>query len=82
MRILIMDYNNILLTNKAFPTTYTLKDAFEVRLCWRARRADTRGKAETLMALRQREPLKGLVLRVRRWLVRRAEAIPPACGAV
>jgi hypothetical protein len=30
MRILIMDYINILLTSNAFPTSYNLKDAFEV----------------------------------------------------
>jgi len=30
MRILIMDYINILLTKNAFPTAYNLKDAFEV----------------------------------------------------
>jgi len=30
MRILIMDYINILLTRNAFPTTFGLKEAFQV----------------------------------------------------
>ena len=32
MRILIMDYINILLTRNAFPTTFGLKEAFQVKL--------------------------------------------------